>query len=332
MLCMIASMTLLLLLGRHAYDDPEAVSDALDEEVVSSNPEPRADAFRQFADIGASFLVLGIASGYSLALLLALDYRGVAYGLGGGLIASVLLLLLLRATQLRLTIDKLEVGVLLVTTLCYIVGIAGDTLEFTLMVACISCASWFVFRCFCGDLLMKDAMVRGVSSARTLASSKLAFNLGLPAGWMLACLLYWQGFTNDRVILYATIVVSLLVTVGFVRNPMVLRPTQASASSWQSTPKTIPQQRNASSDGGVVIGSQAYMERCMRIADLYQLSPREGEVLCYLARGRSARHISEDLMISEHTAKSHIYRIYQKMDIHTKQDLIDLVESEAFDR
>lgn len=71
---------------------------------------------------------------------------------------------------------------------------------------------------------------------------------------------------------------------------------------------------------------QLYMAKCMRLADLYQLSPREGEILCYLARGRNAKHIAEELVISEHTAKSHIYRIYNKMNVHSRQDLIDLVE------
>ena len=35
--------------------------------------------------------------------------------------------------------------------------------------------------------------------------------------------------------------------------------------------------------------------------------------------------ISERLFVSENTVKSHVKRIYQKLDIHTRGELIDLV-------
>jgi LuxR family transcriptional regulator, maltose regulon positive regulatory protein len=44
------------------------------------------------------------------------------------------------------------------------------------------------------------------------------------------------------------------------------------------------------------------------------LSPREAEVLAYVARGRSNREIAEDLFIAEVTVKSHLSRILRKLD------------------
>ncbi len=37
--------------------------------------------------------------------------------------------------------------------------------------------------------------------------------------------------------------------------------------------------------------------------------------------------IAEELVISENTVRMHSKRIYAKLDIHKKQDLIDLVDS-----
>ena len=45
-----------------------------------------------------------------------------------------------------------------------------------------------------------------------------------------------------------------------------------------------------------------------------------------LAKGRNADYITEKLIISSHTAKAHIYNIYQKTGVHSRQELMDLVE------
>ena len=46
-----------------------------------------------------------------------------------------------------------------------------------------------------------------------------------------------------------------------------------------------------------------------------------------LARGKDKQAIAEKLFISEGTVKVHARNIYQKLGIHSKQELIRLVES-----
>ena len=46
----------------------------------------------------------------------------------------------------------------------------------------------------------------------------------------------------------------------------------------------------------------------------------------YLARGRSQTYIREALFLSKNTVATHVRRIYTKLDVHSKQELIDLVE------
>lgn len=77
--------------------------------------------------------------------------------------------------------------------------------------------------------------------------------------------------------------------------------------------------------------SELFEERCQAIVRLYQLSPREADILAYLAKGRNAAWIQEELTISPHTVKSHIYNIYRKLDIHSQQKLMSFVEEFPFD-
>lgn len=58
----------------------------------------------------------------------------------------------------------------------------------------------------------------------------------------------------------------------------------------------------------------------------FRLSPRESEVISYLGRGRSVPYIREALVISKSTIETHIKHIYSKTGVHSKQELLDLVE------
>ena len=46
-----------------------------------------------------------------------------------------------------------------------------------------------------------------------------------------------------------------------------------------------------------------------------------------LVRGRNAQYIAEKFFISISTAKAHIHNIYRKLDVHSQQELINLVEN-----
>ena len=68
------------------------------------------------------------------------------------------------------------------------------------------------------------------------------------------------------------------------------------------------------------------LDRCAELAQEYSLTAKETEVLSYLARGRTNTYIAEELVISPTTVRSHIRHIYSKLDIHNRQELIDLFE------
>ena len=74
-----------------------------------------------------------------------------------------------------------------------------------------------------------------------------------------------------------------------------------------------------------------YQDRLSKQAALvrqhYRLSARETEVMELIARGNTVARIAEQLVVSENTIRTHSKRIYAKLDIHKKQELVDLLET-----
>lgn len=66
-------------------------------------------------------------------------------------------------------------------------------------------------------------------------------------------------------------------------------------------------------------------ERCLEVAEAFQLSKREREILELLVQGRSAPSIAEELFVSVNTIKTHVKRIYGKLGVHSKEELLDVV-------
>ena len=65
------------------------------------------------------------------------------------------------------------------------------------------------------------------------------------------------------------------------------------------------------------------------IAGEFGLSPREHEVFVMLAQGHTSAFIAESVGITAGTAKAHIAHIYQKLDVHSKDEMLELVEDRA---
>ncbi len=68
---------------------------------------------------------------------------------------------------------------------------------------------------------------------------------------------------------------------------------------------------------------------CEQVAEQAGLTQREREILALLARGNNAQHIQEQLSISHNTVKYHARNVYRKLDVHSQQELIDLLAEKA---
>ena len=72
---------------------------------------------------------------------------------------------------------------------------------------------------------------------------------------------------------------------------------------------------------------ETVVETCLGMARRYRLTPRETEVFTLLAQGRTRAFIQDELVLSGSTVKTHINHIYAKLDVHDRQEMMDLIWS-----
>lgn len=65
---------------------------------------------------------------------------------------------------------------------------------------------------------------------------------------------------------------------------------------------------------------------CREATGAYNITQRELDVVVYTYRGYSAKKIAETLIVSESTVKAHLSHVYRKLGIHSKQELIALID------
>ncbi len=138
--------------------------------------------------------------------------------------------------------------------------------------------------------------------------------VGLAAGFYDVVSIVWvAGFFSLGVVNNAIILLVALVLVALVI-------WLVDRSGGEDRPATPP---------------ELVVDRRSEIAERAGLSPRETEVFMMLAQGRSRAFISEELVLSEGTVKTHISHIYTKLNVHGRQEMFDLLlaeDSEAGER
>lgn len=115
------------------------------------------------------------------------------------------------------------------------------------------------------------------------------------------------------------VAVSVLAVVAVVFATMVLLSERDLSSRWGANFLA------GGTDSADMIHKQELADRCTEIARTYKLSAREEEVLLLLAQHKTVGIIERELLIANGTAKAHVRHIYQKLDIHTRQELFDLL-------
>lgn len=146
------------------------------------------------------------------------------------------------------------------------------------------------------------------------------FNLGRLAS------LFFGGFFEQSVIALGGMVFLLGVSIVLVLlNPLPrTRPLFADLSSVRTAARDGL--RNESLEGASLGLAGEAADALHEMAERHGLTERELQIAFYLARGRSRRYISEALYLSENTVRNHMRNIYHKLNVHTKQEFIDLLE------
>lgn len=126
-----------------------------------------------------------------------------------------------------------------------------------------------------------------------------------------------------------------LVAIAFVADdqdalftkPSTAEPLPATAQTTQANGEDAPAAQPEKPDDGMGSGRRDRLSvKCVAIARDYGLTNREFDVFVRLAHGRSGAFIADELTLSENTVRGHTKRLYAKLGVHTRQELIDLAE------
>jgi DNA-binding CsgD family transcriptional regulator len=122
-------------------------------------------------------------------------------------------------------------------------------------------------------------------------------------------------------VLYAFIVVILLAA-------RIVRPLDGlpSGSVVEGDGSPAASARDTSVEGASAGEGVTRADPLLDLARDNSLSPRETEVFLLLAQGRSRPYIQQELFLADGTVKTHISRIYAKLGLTNRQELITFVQ------
>lgn len=166
--------------------------------------------------------------------------------------------------------------------------------------------------------------------------------------WVVPALFSWLGVTatsGTSVLVAALSAVSVMALV-IVLGVLVVRSFDLEPiPDWGEKNDAEPRLRRAEEEQGSIVGAAPkgidgevpapLAEETASIPDgalgliarERGLTARETQILVYAFRGYSLQRIAELDVVSLNTVKSHWKNLYRKLDVHTRQELIDFVEA-----
>ncbi len=126
------------------------------------------------------------------------------------------------------------------------------------------------------------------------------------------------GFGFIETLFIALLCTELMFGVYVASNRFRTYQSKKEILSWESA---LPEEP---------VSSQRPLTEAIRSFALWKgLTEREIEVLLLLHEGRSVPYIATKLMVAENTVKFHCKNIYSKLEVHTRQELLDLLPDES---
>lgn len=194
---------------------------------------------------------------------------------------------------------------------------------------------WLVFSCFMAYLAFRYDF----SPVRMFAIGQGVYFLASTAGWAGGAVL--APFYDDAMVRMGTgiaLAFTVIIVLVYVFPEIDLKRIMAWSVDSERGGR-VPGKRVVAGAQAQTIGGEGALEAepavdggagsavgVARAADPhYGLSSRELEILDLFAQGRSANWIADNLTISKNTVRSHLRAIYTKLDVHTRQELLDFL-------
>ncbi|WP_283171061.1 helix-turn-helix transcriptional regulator [Curtanaerobium respiraculi] len=116
--------------------------------------------------------------------------------------------------------------------------------------------------------------------------------------------------------------VSVIAAMGasvVVATMLLLSEKQLTAPWGAVLREKIPEEREE------LAGKNRLGTKCYELGGQYGLTPREEEIMLLLAQGKKPAQIEKELFVANSTVKTHMKHIYQKLDIHSRAEMFELL-------
>lgn len=267
-----------------------------------------------------AFLFFGVALGYLQCIsveasptLDVLSAQSLALARGVMALAAFVALLVSPKAFYYLLLTGLLAGIAGFSVLSVFDG-TGPLVEglscylISLGIACVRILLWL----YLVELALRDR--RPIAS--TFGSGLFSLHAGLVGGYLGVAAALAAG---------GAVLSSVVGAIGYLVVVAVMLLFVSRSDLWALVRAVLFSGR----DGAVAgVGREDAELAARRLAEVYGFTPRETEVARYLVKGRSRGRIAEALGVSENTVNTHVNHIYQKMDVHSYQDFLDLILNE----
>lgn len=294
-----------------------ALRDTGQTDILSSDTSRK----RQRVGFWGSRVLYGICIGLILGLVAAIpltaDIGPIALNLSGFVgIVLVALLLFLEITKKTIRMEAFWLpSIPFIAVALFSVFLIDSSMEILIPIAVSTC-----FLCF---MVLSSVQISNYRVLFGTSATQIAFGekVAVYMPWTLSLLVgtavgSWFGL-GKTVIDIAVGIFTLLLTIA----------TIFALSRYSATLNAMDYFKESPPDLRSLIISRAHT-----LAEKHGLTPREREMLVFMAMGRSGTYIIKELVISEGTYNTHCHHIYQKLDIHRNQELLDLIHAKDGDR
>ncbi len=311
--------------GKEADGDAVLQSEVSPTTIAPLQNEARTRQLRTYVIL---FLVYGIVFGFGLSNLIVAtsnfwSYFATGIALAGGVAVLLVLEVLRRRSIAFIDIARYILPLLAIELVP--IPFVDENIRWLLCLLLIMTVTMFDTASF--SFLANNAKLQGQSKIMVIARGRMFIQLGMLVGSAINIILVVIIDPLAQYSLYfpPVLLVLLFFTVAFIGS---FEPLEMSTAQLKLP---LPSVVNGSSPNpceGCPLVPQSKNETRDILALRYRLSRRESDVLTYLIKGHTAPSIAATMQLSLSTVKTHIYHIYQKMEIGSRVELITIIETE----
>lgn len=236
---------------------------------------------------------------------------------------AVLIIIAINTQNIRRAIYQIYTSLMLLGVFLLLASSFGFPLAY---LAIFKEPLWVVLSCFMAYIAFRydlsPILVFGIGQAAYFLSSN--------AGWLVGFMVSDQ-FLDTQLQSVAGVVLTallLLVLIYVFNGKDLSRITSFSAQDMSNNAADEPRAGLDESTRESDSDSTQPLAISNAIRSKHGLSERECEVMLLFAQGRSASWIADTFMISTSTVRSHIRAVYVKVDVHSRQELLDFLSGD----